>query len=186
MFPELDDIPRLRRALGLTQKELAKLAGVSQSTIAKIENGNLMPSYEIARKIFTVLLTTPKNEPAAEEVMSKYVISVKPSDRIDKAMELMHEYDISQLPVIDDHRNIGSITDRGVLAASQEIDWHELLKMPVRAIMEDPFPTVGLKTPVSAFSALLKIFPAVLVTDGSDIVGIITKANIFTAIINVR
>ena len=34
---EIDDIVRLRKQLGLTQTELAKLSGVSQSLITKME-----------------------------------------------------------------------------------------------------------------------------------------------------
>ena len=39
MLPSLDEIAKKRKMLGLTQKELARMAGVSQSSIAKIESG---------------------------------------------------------------------------------------------------------------------------------------------------
>jgi predicted transcriptional regulator len=39
MLPRLDEISKRRRVLGLSQKHLAHLAGVSQSMIAKIEAG---------------------------------------------------------------------------------------------------------------------------------------------------
>jgi len=37
MMPDLEEVPRLRKALGLTQTALARLSNVSQSTIVKIE-----------------------------------------------------------------------------------------------------------------------------------------------------
>ena len=37
MLPKLEEISKRRRVLGLSQKHLARLAGVSQSMIAKIE-----------------------------------------------------------------------------------------------------------------------------------------------------
>ena len=55
MLPELDGIPRLRKGLGLTQTALAALAGVSQSTVVKIEKGQMSPSYDIVRRIMNAL-----------------------------------------------------------------------------------------------------------------------------------
>ena len=41
----------LRKSLGLSQAELAKRAGRSQSTIARIENGNMNPRLETLEQI---------------------------------------------------------------------------------------------------------------------------------------
>ena len=53
-LPDVRDIGRRRKAAGLTQKELALRAGVSQSIVAKIESGSVQPSYEIVRRLFAV------------------------------------------------------------------------------------------------------------------------------------
>ncbi|MCK4496763.1 MAG: helix-turn-helix domain-containing protein, partial [Candidatus Aenigmarchaeota archaeon] len=45
MLPEIKSIKNRRKLLGLTQKDLAKQAGVSQSFIAKMESGRINPSY---------------------------------------------------------------------------------------------------------------------------------------------
>lgn len=42
---------RLREQEGLTQKQLAELAHKPQSTIARIENGTLNPSYKVLNDI---------------------------------------------------------------------------------------------------------------------------------------
>jgi len=55
MLPQLQEIPRRRRNLNLTQKDLAVMAGVSQSMIAKIEALKVNPSYEKTKRIFDVL-----------------------------------------------------------------------------------------------------------------------------------
>ena len=55
MFPTLDDIAKRRRQLGLKQSELAKMAGVSQSLIAKLEAGTIDSSYTKVKTIFDVL-----------------------------------------------------------------------------------------------------------------------------------
>ena len=41
----IDRISKIRKQLGLTQIQLANLAGVSQSLIAKLESGRIDPSY---------------------------------------------------------------------------------------------------------------------------------------------
>ena len=52
MLPTLEIIPDRRRKLGLTQSQLASLAGVSQSYIAKLEAGKIEPSYIKIKSIF--------------------------------------------------------------------------------------------------------------------------------------
>jgi DNA-binding XRE family transcriptional regulator len=49
------DIIRDRRAAGLTQQELAKLAGTRQETISRIENGKYTASVKLVDKIDRVL-----------------------------------------------------------------------------------------------------------------------------------
>ncbi len=55
-------VRRARENLGLTREELAKLIGVKESIIRRIEEGQLMPDVELARKLEKVLrvkLLTP-------------------------------------------------------------------------------------------------------------------------------
>lgn len=40
MLRDLSSIGKERKLLGISQRELAKMAGVSQSLISKVENGN--------------------------------------------------------------------------------------------------------------------------------------------------
>ena len=42
---EIEQLKQIRKQLGLTQTEFAKEAGVSQSLVAKIEAGNIDPTY---------------------------------------------------------------------------------------------------------------------------------------------
>src|SRR6476620_3689729 len=56
------DIIRDRRAAGLTQQELAKLAGTRQETISRIEGGNYSASVKLIDKIDRVLQTAVKRK----------------------------------------------------------------------------------------------------------------------------
>ena len=55
MLPRLEYIKQARVRLGITQRKLATLTGISTSMINQIESGRCKPSYETARKIFEVL-----------------------------------------------------------------------------------------------------------------------------------
>jgi putative transcriptional regulator len=49
------DVASLRRARGLTQRELARIAGVSRQTIVEIEAGGYNPSVALALRLGVVL-----------------------------------------------------------------------------------------------------------------------------------
>lgn len=44
-----------RKYKGLTQEELAKLAGISMMSIRRYESGERMPTEKIVKSIFTIL-----------------------------------------------------------------------------------------------------------------------------------
>src|SRR5207245_11049443 len=62
MMPDLEEIPRLRKALGLTQTSLARLSNVSQSTIVRIERKQINPSYDVVRRVYGSLQTAVKRQ----------------------------------------------------------------------------------------------------------------------------
>ena len=55
-LPSASSVMKERRlARGLTQEQVAKIAGVDRTTITKIENGTSTPSVKTAQKIAQVL-----------------------------------------------------------------------------------------------------------------------------------
>ncbi len=48
-------VRRARQSIGITREELARIAGVKESIIRRIEEGQLMPDVELARKLEKVL-----------------------------------------------------------------------------------------------------------------------------------
>lgn len=53
----LSDIVRLRNEKKITQKELAKKIGTTQSALSRFEMGNVNPSLDFLKKIATALGT---------------------------------------------------------------------------------------------------------------------------------
>ena len=118
MTYELEEIKKIRKKLGMTQTELANRAGVSQSLIAKIESGRIDPTYTKTKKIFAALSELEKKEEVkAEQLMASRIIRVNSSTHIKDAIAKMKKYGISQLPVIDNHKLVGMVSESTILEA---------------------------------------------------------------------
>jgi len=184
MLPGLDEIPRRRKLLSMSQKQLANFAGVSQSMIAKIENRNISPSYTKTKAIFDTLESLERrNETKAKDICHGKVVSVQSHEPVSRAVHLMRETGFSQLPVLNEGQVVGSVTEKTILqklVSSPKPD--HVAKKEIETIMDDAFPTVNEFTPVSMVSTLLQYEPAVLVSRRGHVLGIVTKADLLKVI----
>ncbi|MEW5996392.1 MAG: CBS domain-containing protein [Candidatus Micrarchaeota archaeon] len=180
MLPSLNEIKKRRVSLGLTQGRLAKLAGISQSLVAKIESGKADPSYSNAGKIFEALDSLhAKEEKKAEQIMASPVLCAKPSEQVGRALSLMREKGISQLPVVDGGVVVGTISENAILSLLEKgYRMEDVRKTAVSSVIEPSLPQVGRGTRYSAVISLLKENPAILVVEKGKILGIITKADL--------
>ncbi|MEM3378479.1 MAG: CBS domain-containing protein [Candidatus Bathyarchaeia archaeon] len=180
MFPAIEEIGKRRRKLGLKQSELAKMAGVSQSLIAKIESGKIDPAYTKVKTIFDILEhLEAKNKIQEEKVVPNKVIGVQKHESISKVVKLMKEHGFSQIPVFDGKQVVGSISEKTILhqiIAGRDLP--QISNLPAEAIMEESFPQISEDVPLSLISSLLQTYPAVLVFKKGEVTGIITKADL--------
>ena len=178
MLHELTRIKQMRRNLELTQQDLAKLSGVSQSLIAKIERGNIEPSYSIAKRIFATLekrISNKQKKIVAKNICSKELVFIKSNDSIAKAINLMKKHAISQMPVIKGNIIVGSISEETFISNYDKITNSE---MNVEQIMDDPFPTLPEDTPIYLIRDILKMYSAVILIKNSKPFGIISRADL--------
>lgn len=172
--------------MDITQTELAKESGISQSTIAKIEKDRISASYETVVRLFETLDEMAKGERkdlTAADVASKDVITVQSTDKVRVATELMRTAGFSQLPVLKGETPIGSISEKIIfdkMRSGKTMD--ELKDMPIHTIMDDNFPSVNENTPMSSVTAMMSDCSAVLVLRKGKPVGIITKADLLKLI----
>lgn len=185
MLPELSEIKKKRKRFGYTQSGLAAKTGVSQSLIAKIEAETVVPSYANAKRLFDFFDSLHEQTQAkALDFMSKKVISIEPHSTLREAVRVMKKSAVSQLPVIEDGRNIGSVSEKSVLEKLNAAgDMNEVSAMPVREIMTEAMPTIREETPFKAISALLEHNPGVIVAKGGKVTGIITKSDLLNAVL---
>ncbi len=180
MFPTLDDIAKKRRQLGLKQSELAKMAGVSQSLIAKLEAGTIDSAYNKVKTIFEVLERQEfKTKAQVEKILHNEVISIQRKEPVLKVAKIMKEHGFSQIPVFEGKQPVGSISEKAILRqilAGKKLE--DISKVPVEEIMEEAFPQINEDAPLTVITSLLQNYSAILVTRKGTVIGIVTKADL--------
>ncbi len=177
-FRSLSEIKILRRKYHLTQSELAERAGVSQSLLAKIEAGNVEPTFSKAQKLFTALETLrEREETKAEQLMNKKVYTAQQNDSLKKVIELMKRKGISQVPIVSKGKVCGLVTETTILNhMTEHPDKIHLLK--AGEVMEDAPPIVSPKTGLRAVTELLRDYQVILVAEKGELKGIISKSDL--------
>ncbi len=188
MLPDLSELRVRRLQAGLSQKRLASAAGISQSLVAKIERGSANPSYATVRRLFGALETVrPVSSFAADDVCQLRIFSVAPSDSIARAVRVLEDHGISQLPVMDHGVPVGSLSEKQLLLAlGGSTRLADPKKTPVSRIMGDPFPTVSPKTPGRTVQVLLETVSAVLVVDRGKPKGIVTQSDLLARLLSAK
>lgn len=105
------------------------------------------------------------------------MVSILPTQTIAEAFELMKQFDIENIPVMEDGQPTGSVSENGLFSkifGSPEIINHE-----VQSVVEPGYPLVDLDTPVERLGKLInKDNGAVLCRDKAGVLHIITKYDI--------
>ncbi len=110
------------------------------------------------------------------------LITLDVNDTIEKAVKIMSEKDISQLPVIRDKRIVGSLNENHLY--SKIVSNPDIKSLTVEQIMEPAFPFVDISTPIDLLSTMIHPEnPALLVRDfKTDKTFIITRHDIMNAL----
>jgi cystathionine beta-synthase len=106
----------------------------------------------------------------------KTLVYVKPNDTVAEALEKMDELGLTQIPVLDEGRAVGSLRENRVLA--KVVRNRDMLTSPVSEVMESSFPILDVDASSSEVTKKLQTGPAVLVEEYGRIVGIITRHDV--------
>jgi predicted transcriptional regulator len=179
MLPRLDSIKQARTKIGVTQKQLAKMTGVSTSMINQIESGRSQPSYETAKRIFDSLATlegrADPNE--AGDICSKEIVKLRPTDSLHDAIHKMRKLSISQIPIFSGNEPVGVITEDGVVKHLTDSDESSWKGIQLADVMEARPPIVDYQTPARALVPLIRYSKCILVAKLGKIIGIITASD---------
>ncbi len=109
-------------------------------------------------------------------------ISVDTGDTVRQAFRIMKEHDISQMPVMEGEKMVGSITETAVLSYLLENPFDNS-ENKVGDIMGEPFPVVPVDLPFSKLSQYVsRTIPAVMAKDKAGTLHILTKYDIIRAV----
>ena len=126
------------------------------------------------QKITAGLLSETKGDDAP-----KTLVVAAPTERVADALAKMDEYGLTQIPVLEDGRSVGSLRESRVL--SKVLNNRDLLESPLGEVMDASFPIVDVDASLSEVTRELQSSPAVLVADYGRITGIITRHDVLDA-----
>ena len=106
----------------------------------------------------------------------KTLVSVAPNERVADALAKMNEMGLTQLPVLEDGKSVGSLRENHLL--SKVFRDRELLEATVSEVMDASFPTVDVDDDINFVSRKLRTSPAVLIEEYGRITGIITRHDV--------
>lgn len=132
------------------------------------ENGFWDPTETVP--VGTLLSSKNNDNPA--------VVTVEASDMVPRAVELMRVHNISQLPVFENGKMVGTVQETALM--NRIFEDSASLKSQVRDLMSEPLPAISHDTRVSSvYQLLLEGRPAVIVMDEGDRpCGIVTKIDL--------
>ena len=105
------------------------------------------------------------------------LIAVPPTDSVRAALAKMKEFNISQLPVMEGDKPVGSLEEGELMG--RVIENQEILNAPVREVMRESFPILEHTGTIEEVrNYLADKHPAVLIREAGRIIGIITKLDL--------
>ncbi|MFZ3386746.1 MAG: cystathionine beta-synthase [Candidatus Hydromicrobium sp.] len=105
------------------------------------------------------------------------IISVSTGEILSNALNLIHKYNISQLPVIDDNKVVGSLNEISLMKLFHDgIDFN---KQQILAVMGKPLPTLDKDVDIAeAYRVLLSGTTGIIVTEDEIPIAVITRVDL--------
>jgi cystathionine beta-synthase len=123
------------------------------------------------QRITAGLIAETKNGGAPTEL-----ISVGPDEILSAALAKMTENGVTQIPVLEEHKSVGSLRESHVLA--KLLENRDLLNEKVSEVMDKSFPVIEVDASFNEIKTKLQKSPAVLIEDFKRITGIITRSDV--------
>ena len=165
-----ESLRKKRRRLDKTQGKIADLTGLSVSQISRIEKNSVNYTYSTAYKQWKTLEGLEKDSETVREKMNSPVSWAEADETVLEVKKKMRKDNYSQMPVRDNRKNVGRITE-GLLLEAESPD------QKIKELMGSKYSEIDPDTSIQALKELLKEDSAVLVVkDGYQ--GILTLADV--------
>jgi predicted transcriptional regulator len=114
--------------------------------------------------------------------MKTKIKTINQQDKVKKAIAIMKELGISQLPVLNEGKNVGVLSEKNIIDAfNKDIKLNS--KTKVFELMDDALPSVSEGTTIKLLSDLLDHNQAVLISKSGRIIGIVTKSDLLKTVL---
>jgi len=105
------------------------------------------------------------------------IVAVEAGATVREAVDMMRDYDISQLPVMDKGKVVGSMQEAALI--QKLLKGKKASEKKVRDVMDKPFPMVDPGTPLDRiYKMLMRGSPAVVVGTDRKLEGIVTRIDV--------
>jgi cystathionine beta-synthase len=104
------------------------------------------------------------------------LVGAAPGETIGTALNRLEEFNVSQMPVLDNNRSVGSVSEAELM--SKIIEDPQIIERAVGDVMDSPYPVVDEAEDIKQGIQHLKKSPAVLVSQYGRIIGILTRIDV--------
>lgn len=111
-----------------------------------------------------------------EDDRTPHLVSVSPADQVGDALQMMNAYGLSQLPVLEEGKSVGSLREGKLM--SKLLGNRDLMQANVSEVMDKGFPVVDEDSSIETAVKYLKGSQAILVEEYGRIVGIVTRHDV--------
>jgi cystathionine beta-synthase len=113
------------------------------------------------------------------------LVSLAPSAQVRQALGLMSTWGVSQIPVLENGRSIGTLTEGTLM--TRALAQPTLLDRPVREVMEPSLPVVDAGFASDRLAPMLtRELPAALVEQNGTLIGIVSRYDVLREMIGAR
>lgn len=139
----------------------------------------------------------------AKDIMTEEVITIDPETSVEEAAELMSQYNVSGLPVLENGKLVGIVTEKDLIIKDKKLHFPEYINLiggiiylesykkfqeefkkyiavKVNDLMTKHVETINPDTPVSEIAELMsrEEVNRLPVLDGDELVGIVTRGDL--------
>lgn len=120
-----------------------------------------------------------------KHIFKKDLVILRDTDTLYEADELMNNYNIRHLPVVDETNTLVGILAKSDFIGLKHVD-SRMRDFSVKSLMSSPVKTVNITAKVKAVAQLFvtKKISCALVSDGVEIVGIVTSEDLIRMLAN--
>ena len=104
------------------------------------------------------------------------LISLNSSSTVEQALQLMQEYEISELPIIDNDIAVGTVRENKLM--SKVLSDRAILQAGIIDVQEEPMPIIDSQEEIQVAINALKQHHAILVSDYGKLAGVLSRHDI--------